>query len=335
MPDLKQKFLNSILSNSKNYKYKRVSLSPIRYAGGKTLGVGHIIELLPDNISKIISPFFGGGSVEIVMSQVLNLEVIGFDIFNILTNYWNYQINEPEKLYKKLSKLEPDQETYNWVKNKLEDHWDKTTKTFDSWKKTCRRFKRYKNIKTDDIKSEWDNKKILNNLDLATYYFFNFNLSYGPGFLGWAGKIYLNNKKYNSMLQVVRNFKPKNLQVSQGDFKYILPQYKNEFLYCDPPYYIGEDSKMFKGIYPMRNIPIHHNGFNHELLAEMLKEHKGGFILSYNNCPKVRNWYKNFKQYFPEWQYTMGQGETRIGKYRENKNYIKESHEILIFSPPV
>ncbi len=46
--------------------------------------------------------------------------------------------------------------------------------------------------------------------------------------------------------------------------------------------------------------------------------------------------YKDFQQFFPSWQYTMGQGETRIGKNRKNNksDHIKKSHEIIIFSPP-
>ena len=92
---------------------------------------------------------------------------------------------------------------------------------------------------------------------------------------------------------------------------------------------------MFKGIYPMRNIPVHHNGFNHELLRDLLKTHKGGFILSYNNCETIREYYKDFQHFFPTWQYTMGQGEIRIGKNRINNeiNHIKESHEIMIIGP--
>ncbi|MUU35415.1 hypothetical protein C2R81_03745 [Helicobacter pylori] len=33
-----------------------------------------------------------------------------------------------------------------------------------------------------------------------------------------------------------------------------------------------ENSKMFKGIYPMRNFPIHYNGFKHEVLASHAKK---------------------------------------------------------------
>ena len=125
-----------------------------------------------------------------------------------------------------------------------------------------------------------------------------------------------------------------NLKVDKGSFEETIPKHNNDFLYLDPPYYLGGNSKMFKGIYPMRNFPIHHNGFNHDLLADLLKKHKGGFILSYNDCDWVRETYKDFKIIDISWQYTMGQGETRIGKNRLERNFdndnVKNSHEILI-----
>ena len=48
-------------------------------------------------------------------------------------------------------------------------------------------------------------------------------------------------------------------------------------------YYLDGDSKMFKGMYPNCNFAIHHNNFNHKKMFELLKEHKGGFLITYNN----------------------------------------------------
>ena len=304
----KDVFLKTIISkNQKSMnKYKRVPVSPIRYAGGKSLAVGHVIELLPTNVNRVVSPFFGGGSIEIVMSKYLGLEVIGFDIFDILCNYWKFQIENPKLLYEELKKLKPTKEEFERIRLILNDVWKK--------------------------------KIVLDPLTLAVYFVYNFNLSYGPGFMGWSSDIYLKENRYNSIIERIRDFKPGNLKVECMDFKEVIKKYHNDFLYCDPPYYIGKDSKMFKGIYPMRNIPIHHKGFSHDILRDLLKKHKGGFILSYNDCPTIREYYKEFQQFFPSWQYTMGQGETRIGKNRiENgtNGNIKDSHEIIIFCPPV
>lgn len=302
----KEAFLKSIIGkNHKSMnKYKRVPCSPIRYAGGKTLAVGHVIELLPTNIKRVISPFFGGGSIEIAMSKYLDLEVRGFEIFDILCNYWKFQIEQPKLLYEELKKLKPNKEEFERIRKILNKVWKKEI--------------------------------TLDPLTLAVYYVYNFNLSYGPGFMGWSSDIYLKEDRYKKIIERIRDFNPKNLKVECADFQDIIKKYTNDFLYCDPPYYIGENSKMFKGVYPMRNIPVHHNGFKHEVLRDLLKNHKGGFILSYNDCPKIREYYKDFQQFFPSWQYTMGQGETRIGKNRiENgDNHIKESHEIIIFCPP-
>ena len=308
LKERKHAFLKTILSRTypkSMNKYKRVALSPIRYAGGKSLAVGHVIELLPDNVQKVVSPFFGGGSVEIAMNRHLGLEVKGFDIFDILCNYWKFQIENPRILYEKLKELPPSKEKFEEIRKIMNKVWKKEV--------------------------------TLDPLTLAVYYVYNFNLSYGPSFMGWSSKIYLNQKKYKTVIERIRDFKPANLSVECSDFRKVIKKHSEEFMYLDPPYYIGEDSKMFKGIYPMRNIPVHHNGFDHEGLRDLLKRHKGGFILSYNNCPPIRKYYRQFEQNFPSWQYTMGQGETRIGKNRlENgtENNIKNSHEILIYYPP-
>ena len=281
--------------------YKRCITSPLRYAGGKSLAVGHIVEHLPDDIDRLVSPFFGGGSVEIACAKFLGIDIIGYDIFAILTNYWQQQIQNPAKLQAKLARWKPNQETYTIVKQNLKAHW----------------------------REEME----LDDLDLAAHYYFNHNLSYGPGFLGWMSRIYEDENRYALLLERVKRFTASgSMHVSCRDFKEVIPQHATDFLYCDPPYYLDGDSKMFRGIYPQRNFPVHHNGFDHRALKDMLATHKGGFILSYNDCQTIRAWYADYKIVEVAWQYTLGQGETRIGANRKegNGSHVKASHEILI-----
>lgn len=311
LDDLENKkviFLKKIKSPSKDKLYKRYCGSPLRYAGGKSLAVGHIINLLPNNVKKVVSPFIGGGSVEIAISKELGIPVVAYDIFDLLVNYWNNQAKNHDKMYERLKELKPTKEEYERIKNILKQHWNKV----DGY-----------DYKLDD-------------LDAAVYYYYNMQLSYGPGFLGWMSSIYESDKKYKSTIEKVRDFKLYNFNVYCEKFENSIPKHNDDFLYLDPPYFLEGDSKMFRGIYPMRNFPIHHNGFNHEKLAELLKKHKGGFILSYNDCDWVRKTYCDFEIINVEWQYTMGQGETRIGKNRKERDYdnnnIKSSHEVLIVS---
>ena len=294
----KEAFLQQL--SGKGKRYKRYLGSPLRYAGGKSWAVGYVMEKLPENIKRLISPFFGGGSIEIAAAKELGIEVVAFEIFDILVNYWRVQIQQPFDLYQELLKLSPTQETYKEAKEKLKEHWEGKIK--------------------------------LSSLKLAAYYYFNHNLSYGPGFLGWMSSVYANKKTYLKLLERVKNFNVKNIHIECVSFEKVLPKFRYDFLYCDPPYYLGEDSTLFKGLYPQRNFPIHHNNFNHELLRKLLLNHKGGFILSYNDAPTIRRWYKNFEIVELPIHYTMGQGETRIGlnRQKKNTNHIKKTKELLI-----
>jgi len=302
----KKVFLTNLSSppGSKN-KYKRFCGSTLRYAGGKSLAVGSIIELFPDNIKRLISPFFGGGSVEIACANALDIPVLGYEIFDILVNYWQVQLSHPKALYERLAKISP---------------------TRESFKKVKERMKRY-----------WKDGEKMGKLDLAALYYFNSNTSYGPHFLGWPSSVYLQEKRYKTTIEKVRDFKAPTLQVECESFEKVIPKYNNDFLYCDPPYYLDGDSKTFIGMYPHRNFPIHHKNFDHAKLRDLLLDHKGGFVLSYNDCSTIRKWYKDFKMIAPSWQYTFGQGDTRIGENRlknNNGSHVKKSHELLIWKHP-
>jgi len=186
--------------------------------------------------------------------------------------------------------------------------------------------------KTDSYKRE--DVISLSDLERASLYYFNHNTSYGPGYLGWGSSVYLQADKWNKAVAACKNFKCPNLSVKQADYRDVIPNHKKDLLYLDPPYYLEQDkdNKMFNGIYPMRNIPVHHDNFDHEALRDMLYNHEGSFVLSYNNCETIREWYKDFHQVFPKWNYSMGSGETRIGKNRKQMGISnqKDSHEILI-----
>lgn len=301
----KQEFLKRLESSGKN-KYKRYTGSTLRYPGGKSLAVGLILEKIPEGINKVVSPFFGGGSVEIALAKEIGIEVVGYDIFDLLTNYWSTQFSNTKQLTDKLRQFEPSREGFKKVKEILKAHW----------------------------KGE---KKIRGSINLAAHYYFNHNTSYGPHFLGSPSSVYLQEKRYEKLIEKVSNLSLSNINVSCESFLTAIPRHSEDFLYCDPPYYLDGDSKTFIGLYPHRNFPIHHKGFKHEELRDMLLSHKGGFVLSYNDCSTIREWYKDCEMIAPKWQYTFSQGDTRIGENRlksNNGSHIKESHELLIWKKP-
>lgn len=290
----------------------------IRYAGGKTKAIDKITPYIA-GYDKIVSPFLGGGSLEVHWAGNLGKEVIGYDIFDILVNFWKVLLESPVELSEKMKEISPTSKEFIRIKEVLMT-LDKTQEMLKDW--STSHYKREKTITLDDI-------------TLAAYYYFNHNCSYGPGYLGWASTVYLNDKKWDKMTESVEKFSCPNLNVHNLPFEESIRKHSSDFLYLDPPYFLEKDSdnKMHKGMYPMKNIDVHHTGFDHELLRDLLLAHEGDFVMSYNNCETIREYYKDFEFFYPEWSYSMGNGETRIGKNRNELNkgkIVKESHEILI-----
>jgi DNA adenine methylase len=334
-------YLKNYLKKIKNktQTYKRICLSPLRYAGGKSKAIGLILENLPAlDKKRIVSPFFGGGSFELCLSQELDFEVIGYDIFGMLVNFWNILIHRPVDFINSLKTFQITTEEFTYNRHVLLNYWEK--------------------IKPITLNYHTKNKIELQEKDLtlldndvlqqAVYYYYNMTLSYGPMFLGWPSSVEINKEKFARRIKKLENMRLKNLNVYCSDFEEVLKNHRDDFLFLDPPYFLKideisdttekeSDSKMFKGMYPNCNFPIHHNDFKHERLCLLLKEHRGGFLMTYNNCSTIREWYKDCVLEFPEWQYSYGQGETRIGKNRKNnetETNIKESHEIFIIRWP-
>ncbi len=320
-----KEFLDSI--RNKNGTYKRMCISPLRYAGGKSKAIGLILENLPKlKTKKIVSPFFGGGSMELCFAQELGFEVIGYDIFEMLANFWNTLIHFKDEFVSELKKFHINEEEFTYNRHVLLNYWEKV-KPQDLVYKTKNKLE----LKEADL-TLLDNSKIMQ----AVYYYYNMTLSYGPMFLGWPSSNEIDVSKFQRRIEKLEQMKLKNINVQCKRFEESLPLHKDDFLFLDPPYFLEGDSKMFKGMYPNCNFAIHHNNFDHKKLCLLLKEHRGGFLMTYNNCSAIRELYKDCKFEFPEWQYTYGQGETRIGKNREGgtNDNLKESHEIIIIKWP-
>jgi len=126
-----QSYLASI--TNKNGGFKRVLSSPLRYAGGKTKAVGIILDNLPKlRTKKIVSPFFGGGSFELCASQTLGIEVVGYDIFGMLTNFWNVLIHRKNEFVAELKKFQVTSDEFTRNRHILLAYWD-THQTSHTW----------------------------------------------------------------------------------------------------------------------------------------------------------------------------------------------------------
>ncbi len=300
----KHQFLNSI--RKPDLSFKRLNkISPLRYPGGKTKAIGLITQYLPDELpKKILSPFIGGASLEICWANNLDVdEVIGCDIFHPLTLFWNCILSDPNKLADELEKFELSDDNYRAYKVILKDWYE-------------------------------GNKK-LTDFEAAAYYYYNMQLSYGPMFLGWTSPSKPTTERdYNNILKRIREFSCPKLKIETLSFEESLNKYQDHFVYADPPYLLGYDSEVFKAIYPNQQ-GEHHKGFDHELFRDLMISRNTDWIISYNNCGTICDWYSNYEQQYPTWQYSYQQGETRKKDIDGNsvkgaKDSRKTGKEILI-----
>jgi len=79
--------------------------SPLRYPGGKSRAVKIIYPLIPENETKLCSPFIGGASIELACTS--RMEVYGYDVFSPLVDFWQVLLDDPEKLADRVQSYYP------------------------------------------------------------------------------------------------------------------------------------------------------------------------------------------------------------------------------------
>lgn len=282
----------------------------LRYPGGKSRAYNLISNKIPKlpYPDKIISPFLGGGSMEARWAGEWNVPTYGFDIFEHLVNYWNVLLEHPVELAEEVSKLGFSKEEHTEVAEKIL----RSTTTQ----------KMFVGVEDEYPKHVYPKEEWLefNEIEQAAMYLQNFHLSFGPAFLGYWMELNATPERWVKFLHKIRNYKNPNLHVGLKSVEEVIPEFPNDLIYLDPPYYLEQDggNKMVRGLYPAMGMAVHHDYFDHELMRDQLHNHRGPFILSYNDCPTIREYYKDFRQEFPVWHYSY------------NKGQEKESHEILI-----
>ena len=92
-------------------------------------------------------------------------------------------------------------------------------------------------------------------------------------------------RKLFSLIQQLES-RMANVIVENQDFERLIRHYDREdaLFYLDPPYFSTED--MYPGGFGMDD---------HKRLRDLLRNIKGRFLLSYNDCPEIRELYKDFE----------------------------------------
>lgn len=173
--------------------------SPLRYPGGKTRGVEFITRFFPKDLDKLLSPFFGGGSIELAAASK-GTKVLGYDLFSPLVEFWQCLTTEPYELAREVERYFPlSKEQFYLLQH-----------TQNKFKKKLER--------------------------AAVYYVLNRSSFSGATLSGGMSPQHPRFTK--TSIDRLRDFYNPNIKIQNADFKKSLTDHPFTFTYLDPPYLI-------------------------------------------------------------------------------------------------
>ena len=267
-------------------------MSVVKYPGGKTFARKVLEQYIPADTTSIVSPFFGGGSFELTMSKQRNMQIIGNDLEPCVVNLFKVLKYQPTLLI-------------NIVQTYYNRYPVPTNAMYSKLKRMCRNF---------------TNPHFPNVPVAAAYFILNRCSRSGFGLAGGRGCDAEVRKDFNqSSINRLRQFDGSRINLYSDDFETFLdriPDVEGRMVYGDPPYIMK--NKKGASCYGYRG-HLHRN-FDHVRLRNVLVQRKW-WLLSYSDCPEVRELYKGFHIVKVHWRWCI--------------DHSKPSNEVLIFPDAV
>lgn len=180
----------------------------LRYPGGKSRAVKKICRFIPKNITRLCSPFFGGGAIELSCAET-GIEIVGYDSFGPLVNFWQCVVFDSNRLA-----------------DIVEEYYPLEKEKFYELQRTQHKYT-----------SKYERAAIFYVLNRASFSGSTLSGGMSP-----------EHKRFtNSSIERLRKFNVKNIKIKQMDFTKSIPLHKNDFLYLDPPYMIKNNLYGIKG----------------------------------------------------------------------------------------
>ena len=230
--------------------------SPLRYPGGKQKAIKQISEMMPEGALEYREPMIGGGSVYFHARNIEFAQKYWInDEFKELIAFWN-TVKDQEKCKKLMGELEELRQNFESAEDIKEYFYS---------------------AKEQEPKDEYKQAFL--------FFFFNrvtFSGTTRAG--GFSSQASLNRFTASSIqrLKILPQAFMKT-RITCGDFeKVINAPGEDVFIFLDPPYFTA------KKLYG-RDGELHQ--FDHKRLADLLKKTKHRFLITYDNCPQIRELY--------------------------------------------
>lgn len=139
--------------------------------------------------------------------------------------------------------------------------------------------------------------------DQACHYFIINRCSFSGATLSGGFSLEASKKRFTvSSIDRVKKMDFSNFNISNLDFEEFINSMNidNSIMFLDPPYYIQSKLYGFDGDL---------QDFNHNRLFNVLSN-KHKWILTYNDCPYIRELYKDYKIISVQWSYSMTKKES-------------------------
>ena len=268
----------------------KVFKSPLRYPGGKSRAIKQIFEHVPAHIEEYREPFVGGGSVFLAMKHLYRSRIR------------RYVIND--------------------LNDDLIHFWRAAQSNIDDLACGVQGFK----DGYDDGRRLWrflhTNGSMPSDLERAVRYFVLNRITFsGVVDSGGYSQYAFEQRFTQSAIGRLWRLEPllREVQIDCGDYEPLLHEAgENVFIFLDPPYYSATQSRLYGKRGEL------HTSFDHERFSENMRRCPHKWLITYDDCPKIRDLF-SFAN-ISEWtlQYGMNnymQGKAEKGKELFIKNY--------------
>ncbi len=254
--------------------------SIISWIGGKKALRELIYKRFPAKYGRYIEVFGGGGWVLFGKAPERNLEV--YNDFNCnLTNMFEVVRDKPLAFIKELGYL-PENGRYIFrlykevvSKERIEDKYvEEEMKRVDEF---------FTELQAEELKELMKIDQQQDDVKRAAAFFKLIRYSYASGCRTFGARPYDVRKAFSQIWKI--NERLADTIIENKDFEALIYQYDrpDAFFYCDPPYYETEG-----------HYEVEFTKEDHVRLRDTLANIQGKFLLSYNDCPYIRELYKDF-----------------------------------------